>query len=336
MGTGEDEELTGGGGGLVELDADVEHGALDGMATHAAVAVPGEIGQARGGTGHLDDDAIAVEAVRGVAQIRSPEGADATEALVGAESGDEGRGVVQVVDAVADVDALHCGPPRALVVGSGALDAESDITAQRLELVGRHDAAQMDVAGPVDEVAHVGVGVVESEGPVEIERAAGGVEDGRRIGEVVDGLSVDRHPERRFPAGQVAETAAGKREALGVEEGEAGLELPGEGAPVVVGQGDHGVGVVTAGRDDDGLGRRCVGVGPAVLESEGDGSDDLEIGGGEDPGAVEKAGRELLEVEAIEVDGAETIVGHSFKSSRPPPDRPEPARRGARAAVLRA
>ena len=33
-------------GGRIELDTDVEHGALHRVATHAAVTVPGKVGQA--------------------------------------------------------------------------------------------------------------------------------------------------------------------------------------------------------------------------------------------------------------------------------------------------
>ena len=108
----------------------------------------------------------------------------------------------------------------------------------------------------------------------------------------------------------MTEAAAGEREALGVEEGKTGLELPGERVPVVVGQADHGMSRLVAGGDGEAVGGRRVGVGPAVVEPEGDGPDHLQIGGGEDPGPVGKAAREFLEVEPVEVDGSETIRGH--------------------------
>ena len=117
--TGDHEELSGSGGRRVELDADVQHRALDGVPAHAAVAVPGQIGEARLGTGDLDHDTVAVEAVRRVAKVGATHSPYATEPLVISETSDETGLVVQVVDAVAGVLAVDRRPPRTSVLGLG-------------------------------------------------------------------------------------------------------------------------------------------------------------------------------------------------------------------------
>ena len=103
-----------------------EHRALDRVAAHSAVAVPGQIRQARFCARDLDHDAVAVEAVRCIAQVRASEGSDAAETLVSSEARDERRVLVQVVDSVAPVLAPHRRPPRPLSSGRArARDAAS-------------------------------------------------------------------------------------------------------------------------------------------------------------------------------------------------------------------
>ena len=61
------------------------------MATHAAIAMPGQVGETSGGPGHLDDDAVAIEAIVRIAQIVASQRGNAEEPGVGAQSGDPGR-----------------------------------------------------------------------------------------------------------------------------------------------------------------------------------------------------------------------------------------------------
>ena len=60
-------ELARAGVGGIELDADVEHRALDGVPAHPAVTVPGQVRETGRGTRNLDDHAVAVEPVGSVA-----------------------------------------------------------------------------------------------------------------------------------------------------------------------------------------------------------------------------------------------------------------------------
>ena len=60
VGASDHEQLAGSGSRRVELDADVEHRALDRVPAHSAVAVPRQIGETRGGAGHLYHDAVPV------------------------------------------------------------------------------------------------------------------------------------------------------------------------------------------------------------------------------------------------------------------------------------
>src|SRR2546421_245612 len=86
------------------------------MAAHAAVTMPGEIGEAGRRARDLDDDAVPVEPVVRVAQVGPAQRADAPQARVVAEAGDERRLLVEVVDAVAHLFAVDGRPPRTLVV----------------------------------------------------------------------------------------------------------------------------------------------------------------------------------------------------------------------------
>ena len=76
--------------GGIELDPDVEHRALHRVPSHAAVAVPGQVGQSAGGAGHLDDDTVPVEAIVGIAEIVATQRGDGEEAGVGTKRGDPG------------------------------------------------------------------------------------------------------------------------------------------------------------------------------------------------------------------------------------------------------
>ena len=102
---------------------------------------------------------------------------------------------VDVVDPVAGVDAVDHRPPRALVVRAGPVDGGGDIGGQVGQFGRVDDAAEMEKAGPSQEVGHLGVGVVEGEGAVEIEGLAGLVQHRRRVLEVVDGLPVEGDPQ---------------------------------------------------------------------------------------------------------------------------------------------
>src|SRR5438067_5181784 len=169
MRSGDHVQLAGVCSGGVELDADVEHGALHRMTTRAAVAVPGKVGQAGLGPRDLDDDPVAVEAVRADAQLGPAECADALQASVAVEGRDAPTLVVEVVDAVADLAAVDGGPPRLAVVRPSTPDGVVDLGAELGDLVDGEHALQVHVAGALEEVAQVVIGVVEGEGPEQIE-----------------------------------------------------------------------------------------------------------------------------------------------------------------------
>src|SRR5437016_1713176 len=80
---------------------------------------------------------------------------------VGTEAGDQVRLLVEVVDAVADLFAVDGGPPRALVVGPGPGDGGLDVGHDGADLTRLEHAPQVDVAGALEEVADLVVGVVE-------------------------------------------------------------------------------------------------------------------------------------------------------------------------------
>ena len=214
-------QLPGSRVGGVELDADVEHRALDRVATHAAVTVPREVGQAGLRAGHLDDDAMPVEPIGGGPQLRAAERADAHEPRVDVERGDDRRSLVEVVDAVADVDAVDRRPPRALIVGAGIDDRGVDVAAHRLDLVVSEDATEVDVAGAPEEVADLVVAVVEREGSREVQRRTLLVGDLGRAGEVEHRLPVERGAQGRLPSREVTEAPPGERHAVGVQQREA-------------------------------------------------------------------------------------------------------------------
>ena len=127
-------ELSRSCGGRVQLDPDVEHRALDRVAAHPAIAVPGQISEAGRSTWDLYDHAIAVETVLRVAQFRAAQAPDAGEAFVRAERGDQRRPLVQIVHAVARLDPVDRRPPRASVDGPGCGYADRDVCDELVEL----------------------------------------------------------------------------------------------------------------------------------------------------------------------------------------------------------
>ena len=138
----------------------------------------------------------------------------------------------------------------------------------------------------------------------------------RGVLQVVDGLAVEGHPERRFPAGQLPERPPGHGEGIGVEKGETGPELPGEGCPVVLGECHHGVGVGVAGQYVEAVVGGPIGVGPAVGQAKGQGTDGSAVGVGEDPGPAGQALGQVHPVKDVEVDGPEAVVVHEVQVNR--------------------
>ena len=110
----------------IELDPHIEHGALDRVSAHAAVAVPREVDQAIGGARDLDDDTVSVQTITRVAELGTAEGGDASEPRVVAQAGDVFRPIVQVIDPVAHVSTLDRRPPRPPIVRSGRVDGVGD------------------------------------------------------------------------------------------------------------------------------------------------------------------------------------------------------------------
>ena len=166
----------------------------------------------------------------------------------------------------------------------------------------------MDEPGPPEEVDDDVVWVVNGERRREVERLARAVENRRRIVVVVHRLPVERRPQRRLPARQLSEAADRDLDPLGVEKGEACLELPHEVAPVFVRELDDRVGTGIAGHHLDAVGGGSVGVGAAVLEAEGDGPAASQMGGGQLAVPRRQPLREFAQVELVEVDGAEPFA----------------------------
>ena len=291
--------------GRVELDADVEQRTLHRMPAHATVAVPGEIGEAGFGAGHLDDDVVAVESVRRVTELGPAQGPDALQAGVVAESGNQRGLLVEVVDAVADLFALNGGPPRVSVVGSRVGDRLLHLGAHGIDLVGAEHALEMDEAGPAQEVDNDVVGVVECERRRQVEGLAGAVDDRRRVVVVVNRLTVEGSSQGGLPTRELTEATDRDLDALVVEQGEAGLQLPDEVAPVRVGELDDRLGVSVAGCDVHAIGGGRVRVGPSVGETEGDGPAPGQMGGGQLAVPRRQPLRKLVQMELVEVDGAE-------------------------------
>ena len=132
--------------GGVELDPDIEHRAFHRMASHSAIAMPGQVGETSGGSGHLDDDAVAIEPIVGIAEIVAAQCGNAEEAWVGAQRGDPGRAVVEVVHPVADLTPVDRRPPRFPVVGSGPTERGRDVGRQGGDLGGVEDTTEMHKA----------------------------------------------------------------------------------------------------------------------------------------------------------------------------------------------
>jgi hypothetical protein len=189
-----------------------------------------------------------------------------------------------------------------------ALATAASTSAHGVDLVAAEHTAQVDEAGPAHEVDDGLVRVVERERRGEVERPAVAVDHRRRVGEVVDGLAVERRPQGRLPAGELPEAADRHLDPLGIEEGEACLDLPDEPAPVPMRQLDDGLGVVVAGRDLDAVGRGRVRVRPPVVEAEGDGPAALQVGGRQLSIPRRQPLRKLDRVERVEVDGTEALT----------------------------
>src|SRR5450755_536746 len=133
------------------------------MPAHAAVPVPGQVRQTSGGAGHFDHDPIPVQSVEGITKVGATEGGDAEEPSVGTEAGNEGRLFIEVVDPVAHVSSIDRGPPRSSIVGSSGGNAHGHIGSDRFDLVGFHDAPEMDEAGAAEKVSDLVIAVVERE-----------------------------------------------------------------------------------------------------------------------------------------------------------------------------
>ena len=128
--------------------------------------------------------------------------------------------------------------------------------------------------------------------------------------EVEQGLVAEGGPKGRLPARHLAEAAPTDRQLIGVEEREAGLELPCEGAPGVGGELDDGRRRAGAGLDGE---RRAVGhvaVAPAVGELDPERTDDSGVGLGENGAALLEEPRQLLFVKPVEVNRSESFPVH--------------------------
>ena len=294
----------------IELDPDVEHGALHRVATHAAIAMPGQVGQAPRGSGDLDDDAVAIEAIVGIAEVVAAQCRDADEAGVGAQSGDPVRPVVEVVDPVAHLAPVDRRPPRLPVVGPRPAEGLGDVGGERCDLGIVEDATEMHESDPVQEVPDLLDGIVEDETLREIHVASGGVRDAGRMVEVEQGLVAEGGPKGRLPARHLAEAAPTDRQLIGVEEREAGLELPREGAPGVGGELDDGRRRAGAGLDGERRAVGHVGVAPSVGELDPERTDDRGVGLGEDGAALLEERGQLLFVEPVEIDRPESFPVH--------------------------
>ena len=104
---------------------------------------------------------------------------------------------------------------------------------------------------PVQEVPDLLGGIVEGEALREIHVAPGVVPNVGRMIEVEQGLVAEGGPEGRLPTRHLAEAASTDGQLIGVEEREAGLELPREGAPGVGGELDDGRAAVVPGSTEN-------------------------------------------------------------------------------------
>ncbi len=112
--------------------------------------------------------------------------------------------------------------------------------------------------------------------------------------EIEHGLIAEGRAKRRLPARHLPEVSPTDGQLIGVEEREAGLELPREGAPGVEGELDDSRRGISAGLHGERRAFGRVGVGPSVRELDPERTDDLGIGLGEDGAAPMEERRQLL------------------------------------------
>ena len=77
-------ELPGVRRGSVKLDSHVEQGTLHGVAAHAAITVPWQVGEPTLGPGHFYDDTVPIEAILGIPEVCAAQCGDVEEPGIGA------------------------------------------------------------------------------------------------------------------------------------------------------------------------------------------------------------------------------------------------------------
>ena len=298
-------QLAGLGRGPVELDPDRDAGAQHRMTAEAAVAVPREVGQARRHLRVLDDDAVPVEAVGLRDEPVATEGAEAAQPGIVTQPADELRPLAHV-----DEPAAHLGPvglrrpPRSPVVAPRLGPAALDLGDERRDLLGGEDAADVEEAVGLEELAHGGVAVVERERARQV---------GARVAlELEDRAIRIQRAQRRLPALEPPEVTARHLDHPRVEEAEARAQLVGEVGEGLARQLDQRVGRGVGRPDLDAVGAGDVGVRSAIRHAEADGPHAGEIGGGR-PRTVAGShpGGQLHAVELVEVDGRQLERGHA-------------------------
>ncbi len=226
-------------------------------------------------------------------------------------AGDPFGVLVEIVHPVADLAPLDGRPPGLPVVRSRPVDGQLHIGREGADLAGVEHAAEVDEAGPMQEVPDLLRRVCEGEGPGQVDCVAVLVVDANRSVEVEQHLIAQGHTQRWLPAGHLAEAALADDQLLGVEEREAGLQLPGEGGPGLGRQLDDGVRGGRAGLHGERRAVGHVGVGPPVGELEGQRSDHLGVAVREDGSLLLQERGQVLPMEPIEIDRPEAFLLHA-------------------------
>ena len=194
------------------------------------------------------------------------------------------------------------------VVGTGERDGRIDLHGELTDLLGCEHAAQMDVAGALEEVAHVVVAVLEREGALEVEGLAAPTEHRKRIVQLVDRLAVICGAQRRLPPREVAEATERDRDSVRIEQREARAQLPDERTPVLVREFDDGARLFAPWRDCDAVVGHRVRVRPTVLELKRQRANAFEIDTRKCAVSGRKSSGEIDQMELVEVNGTKAFT----------------------------
>ncbi len=228
------------------------------------IAVPREVDQPSVGAGHLDHDTVSIETVVCVPEVGASQSGDGEKPGVGAQRGDPGRPVVEIIHPVAHVAPVDRRPPGFPVVGSRPTQGVTNVGLECFDLGRVEDRAEVHEADLVQESAGLCDWVLEGEALREVHIAPCFVLHAGWMVEIEEGLIAEGHTQWRLPARHLAEATPEDLQLIGVEERKTRLELPHEGTPCVVGELDDSLRGARAGPDGERLSFGHVGVGPTI------------------------------------------------------------------------